>query len=73
MCMSLIFYFQFPSILTSGNMSSNEMRQLAASSITSEPHKYSDAVLGRPRDEYVQWILKDESWGGECILEEERI
>ena len=54
-------------------MSSNEMRQLAASIITSEPHKYSDAVLGRPRDEYVQWILKDESWGGECILEEERI
>lgn len=44
-----------------------ELRQLAGSIITSQPVKYSSAILGKPIDEYVQWILKDESWGGTLV------
>ncbi len=52
------------SILLCQNTSSTELRELAAGVITSQPDIYSSAVLGRPCQEYVAWILKDDSWGG---------
>ncbi|GAB5591593.1 hypothetical protein Unana1_06493 [Umbelopsis nana] len=41
-----------------------ELREVVAASIQSDPINYSDAILGRPVDQYVEWILKPNSWGG---------
>ena len=46
--------------------------------ILSDPVKYNDVFLGRPNREYVDWIMKDDSWGGmklmrdmgRCVCEE---
>lgn len=42
----------------------NELRSLVAQTIQNDPTTYSDAVLGRSRDEYCKWINKANSWGG---------
>uniref|UniRef100_A0A8D8TEQ1 Ubiquitin thioesterase OTU n=1 Tax=Cacopsylla melanoneura TaxID=428564 RepID=A0A8D8TEQ1_9HEMI len=44
------------------------MRQIIAESISSDKEQYCDAILGKPNSEYVQWILKSESWGGAIEL-----
>lgn len=44
--------------------SMHELRSLVASTIQSNPEKYSDAILGKPRGEYCQWIQTEYSWGG---------
>ena len=54
-----------PSLLLSGGRDSpGELRQLAAGIILSCPGQYSSAVLGRSSQEYTQWLLKEQSWGG---------
>ena len=45
--------------------SSDELRELAAAIIMSDPKKYNSAFLGRSNQDYVQWLRKKESWGGE--------
>jgi len=45
-----------------------ELREVVAASIQSDPINYSDAILGRPVDQYVEWILKPNSWGGAIEL-----
>lgn len=45
-----------------------EMRTAVAEGIRNDPVEYNDAILGRPRDEYVQWILRESSWGGAIEL-----
>lgn len=45
-----------------------EMRQLAASLILSDPSEYTAVVLGRSPDEYIQWLMKPNSWGGAIEL-----
>ncbi|KAI8581903.1 hypothetical protein K450DRAFT_229800 [Umbelopsis ramanniana AG] len=47
---------------------SQELREVIAASILSDPITYSDAILGRPVDQYVNWILKPNSWGGAIEL-----
>lgn len=47
---------------------SQELREVVAASILSDPITYSDAILGRPVDQYVNWILKPNSWGGAIEL-----
>jgi ubiquitin thioesterase OTU1 len=42
----------------------SEMRRLIARSIAEDVDTYSEAMLGRPNEEYQSWILKNESWGG---------
>ncbi|EMR08318.1 hypothetical protein PNEG_03159 [Pneumocystis murina B123] len=42
----------------------NELRSLVAQTIQNDPATYSDAILGRSRDEYCRWINKTNSWGG---------
>ncbi|KAK9469398.1 hypothetical protein V1512DRAFT_231844 [Lipomyces arxii] len=42
----------------------HELRSLVASAIVEDPIEYSDAVLGRPRAQYCEWITRDNSWGG---------
>lgn len=55
------------SILIDSDISTNDLRQLVAGVITSQPEQYTAAILGKPNQDYVEWILKDESWGGEDI------
>ena len=40
------------------------MRQLIASVVSSDPHTYNEAILGKSNTDYCSWILNDESWGG---------
>ena len=44
--------------------SMHELRSMVASTIQSNPERYSDAILGRPRDAYCRWIQTESSWGG---------
>ena len=44
--------------------SMHELRSLVASTIQSDPETYSDAVLGKPREDYCKWIQTEYSWGG---------
>ncbi|KAF9432732.1 hypothetical protein BGZ76_010393 [Entomortierella beljakovae] len=44
------------------------LRQIVAQAVEANPDAYSDAVLGRPRSEYCDWIKKKDSWGGAIEL-----
>lgn len=45
-----------------------QMRQIVADGIRNDMVTYSEAILGRPRDEYIQTILKPATWGGAIEL-----
>ncbi|CAN6648670.1 ubiquitin thioesterase Otu1p [Trichomonascus vanleenenianus] len=45
-----------------------ELRNIIASAIQADPVEYNDAILGKPAEEYVKWILKESSWGGAIEL-----
>ena len=45
-----------------------DLREIVASTIEANPDTYNELVLGRPRDEYCEWIRKSESWGGAIEL-----
>lgn len=54
------------------NPSKDMMRQLraiVANAIQADPMEYSDAILGKPRAEYIRWIQTDNAWGGAIELE----
>ncbi|KAF8587425.1 OTU-domain-containing protein [Ramaria rubella] len=44
------------------------LRQLAANAIRNDPETYTEAMLGRPRDQYIKTILSPNSWGGAIEL-----
>jgi len=44
------------------------IRQIVAEAIRKDPATWSDAILGRPRDEYIRTILSPNSWGGAIEL-----
>lgn len=44
------------------------LRQVVAETIKNERHKYDEAILGKPVDEYCTWIQDDKSWGGAIEL-----
>lgn len=46
-----------------------DLREIVAQSILADPVNYNDAILGKPADEYVQWITKKTSWGGAIELQ----
>ncbi|KAG5354573.1 putative ubiquitin thioesterase otu1 [Yarrowia sp. B02] len=46
-----------------------ELRMLVKDRIASDPETYSDAILGRPRNEYMSWITRQDSWGGAIELQ----
>ncbi len=52
-------------LLCNGIDSSRELRELVGGLVLSDPNKYSAALLGRECGEYVEWLLKDDTWGGE--------
>ncbi|KAI8073596.1 hypothetical protein BDF21DRAFT_423864 [Thamnidium elegans] len=47
---------------------SSDLRKVIADKIRSDPLTYSDATLGQPRDKYIDWIQKPNSWGGAIEL-----
>jgi ubiquitin thioesterase OTU1 len=40
------------------------LRDVISDAVKAQPDEYSEVVLGRPPDDYAQWIKKPESWGG---------
>lgn len=44
------------------------LREIVANTIECAPEIYSEAILGRPLQEYCLWIRKSESWGGAIEL-----
>ena len=54
-----------PSILLCQDATPTELRELVAGVITSQPEVYSAALLGKDPLDYIGWILKEDSWGGE--------
>ncbi|KAG9325622.1 hypothetical protein KVV02_000647 [Mortierella alpina] len=44
------------------------LRQIVAQAIQANPDTYPDVVLGRPRQEYCEWIKRENSWGGAIEL-----
>ena len=54
-------------LLTNDSVTVQELRELVAGIILSDPNKFSTVMLGRTNEEYADWIMKGESWGGTCI------
>ena len=52
-------------LLCDSGDSSEELRGLAATLILSNSDKYSSVILGQSNQEYVKWLKRKESWGGE--------
>lgn len=46
----------------------SDIRQIVADEIRADPINWDDAILGRPREEYIATILKPSSWGGAIEL-----
>ncbi|KAF9586504.1 ubiquitin-specific protease otu1, partial [Lunasporangiospora selenospora] len=44
------------------------LRKIIAQAIEADPETYTDAMLGRPRKEYCDWIQRENSWGGAIEL-----
>lgn len=40
------------------------LRKLVADAVLANPTEYSEAMLGRPPEEYVRWIQEPSNWGG---------
>merc|ERR1719334_783989 len=40
------------------------MRRVITNAVSAQPDLYNEAVLDKPTQEYCNWILKGESWGG---------
>ncbi|RAL40998.1 hypothetical protein DM860_008696 [Cuscuta australis] len=46
----------------------SELRQVIAATVASDPTKYSEAFLGKPNQEYCEWIMNPDKWGGAIEL-----
>jgi ubiquitin thioesterase OTU1 len=46
----------------------SELRKIVAREILDKPDEYCEIVLGKPPKEYVDWIRRDQSWGGAIEL-----
>ncbi|AMD20191.1 HDL553Cp [Eremothecium sinecaudum] len=43
---------------------SSQLREIVSKEISANKTKFSDSILGRPNQEYANWILQRDSWGG---------
>ena len=59
--------YMYSILLTNDSVTVQELRELVAGIILSDPNKFSTVMLGRTNEEYADWIMKGESWGGTCI------
>ena len=44
------------------------LREQVANYIVANPYKFPEQALGRSPDEYVEWIMEKDTWGGEVEL-----
>ncbi|KAI7908046.1 uncharacterized protein BX663DRAFT_424550 [Cokeromyces recurvatus] len=51
-------------VIRNNTFITQELRQVIVEGIKADPVMYSDATLGQPKDKYMEWILKPNSWGG---------
>ncbi len=45
-----------------------ELREIIASIVMSDPIKYNKAILGKPTNEYIEYIMDSNHWGGSIEL-----
>ncbi|KMZ59325.1 Ubiquitin thioesterase OTU1 [Zostera marina] len=45
-----------------------ELRQVIAATVSSDPEKYNEVFLGKSNASYCQWILDNQKWGGAIEL-----
>ena len=45
-------------------LGAEDLRELVAGLILSDPESWSEAMLGRPPEAYAEWIQEKEHWGG---------
>lgn len=57
----LFFFFRLGVVDTTCG---SHMREIIASAVASDPVLYSEALLGKSNEQYGNWILKPDSWGG---------
>lgn len=38
--------------------------KVIAAAVLSDPTTYTEAILGKPNQDYVEWISKPDKWGG---------
>ncbi|KAI9483067.1 MAG: hypothetical protein EXX96DRAFT_556687 [Benjaminiella poitrasii] len=55
-------------VLRNDTSISQELRKVIVEGIKADPVMYSDITLGQPREKYMEWILKPNSWGGAIEL-----
>ncbi|XP_018322484.1 ubiquitin thioesterase OTU1 [Agrilus planipennis] len=67
-CLFTSLNFVLSGILRDSSEVAPYMRQIVSHSVLSEPDTYSEAILGKPNDEYATWILNEKSWGGAIEL-----
>jgi len=46
------------------NIEISKMRKIIADAIRNDPINYNDAILGKPMEEYIEYIQKPKTWGG---------
>ncbi|CAM9336191.1 unnamed protein product [Chrysoparadoxa australica] len=46
----------------------SKLRKVISEAVLGDTELYSDAMLGKPPQEYSDWIMNSESWGGELEL-----
>ncbi len=49
--------------------SAEELRAIIASYVISDPDTYNEVYLGKPNQEYSEWIMNPTSWGGAIELQ----
>jgi ubiquitin thioesterase OTU1 len=52
----------------SRSLQSQKYRRLVADAVLQDPITYNEAFLGKPMDEYAEWISKSQTWGGQIEL-----
>merc|ERR1712154_358869 len=45
-------------------MKGAELREIIASIVMSDPVKYNEGLLGKKNNEYIEYIMKSNTWGG---------
>lgn len=60
--------FHAISFLLSPSTSPSELRSRIAAQVTSQPHRWDEATLGKPQGEYVAFITNPIRWGGQVEI-----
>ncbi|WVQ96539.1 hypothetical protein IAU59_003644 [Kwoniella sp. CBS 9459] len=55
-------------VFEGGIEAAQKLRKVVADAIREDPFTYSDVMLGQPADQYIEKILKPDTWGGAIEL-----